>query len=132
MTDAPEDDRIFVPAPRTYREKSEYMRRVLDRGRLVPVEVQCEHVRRAANRLIERLYTPDSVGGWARGTYPEPQIAREPINWGDLNADVAMMADGTFLVTVEEAPPDACPELCAYIERWLTAWGWPCRVVTEW
>ena len=126
---------IFVPSPVTYREQCEYIRRVLNGGRPLPTDVQENYVRRAANRLIERLYTPEHSGdysGWRRHSHPEPQIAREPINWGDLNADVDMMADGTFLVTVEEASPGACPELCAYIERWLTAWGWPCRVVTEW
>lgn len=125
----------FVPSPVTYREHCEYIPHVLNGGRPLPIEVQENYVRLAANRLIERLYTPEhseDYSGWRRHAQPEPQIANEPINWGDLSAGVDMMADGSFLVTVEEAAPGGCPELCAYIERWLTAWGWPCRVVTEW
>ena len=56
----------------------------------------------------------------------------EPVNWASLNVcEVTPFEDG-FLVEIEEAAPDVCPELCAYIEKYMNAWGWKCKVKTEW
>ena len=128
-------ERTLVPPAVTYRDRCEYTPRVMRGGGPLPIEEQCELAEVEANRLLDRLYTPehsDDYAGWRRGREPEPQIGGEPINWGDLHAYVEAMADGTFVITLEEAAADSCPQLCAYVERWMTAWGWPCRVVTEW
>lgn len=57
----------------------------------------------------------------------------EPINWGDLKCcEVQSLLGGSFIVTIDEAAPDACPTLCAYVEKYLRAWGWEVKVETEW
>ena len=57
----------------------------------------------------------------------------EPINWGSLRCvEAKKFADGTFLVTIDECAPDACPTLCEYIEKYMRSYGFEVRVVTEW
>ena len=85
-----------------------------------------------ANWLIDHLYVPDAeVGAVAQPDYPETGL--EPINWGDLSVcDVIRHGDG-WQVTVEEAAPGRCPDLCEYLRGWLEKWGWDnVEVVTEW
>ena len=97
-----------------------------------------ETIRRNVDWLIEHLYEPHpeygvqattrSLNFVSNGT----MIFKEPINWGDLHASEVSGGD-TWEVILEEAAPDACPELCAYIKDWLEAWGWtPVVVRTEW
>lgn len=106
-----------------------------------------EAIRVSAQWLIERLYEPDvEVGACFRGRYLSrtgaPQIeemAKEPVNWGDLHAMEVVRqrgegdAEGVWLLTLEEAMEGQCPALCEYIRLWLARWGWrPMVVRTEW
>ncbi len=94
----------------------------------------------SAEWLIERLYTPCSLRTHPYGivvrhpnklTKPH-DVGHEPINWGDLGASVEKQGE-TWIVTLEEASPNACPGLCAYVGDWLRKWGWTNVVVeTEW
>ena len=92
-----------------------------------------EAVRRNANWLIEHLYEPDAEdeSGVRIGVEAAWLMRHEPVNWADLKSSVERLGD-IYLVTLDEASPGACPELCAYIHRWLTCWGWQVRVETEW
>jgi len=86
------------------------------------------------NGLLEALYKPTLTGiRIDTGRIRKFKIDRtEPVNWGGgLYATVDKEADG-YLITVEEAAPDECDTLCDYVEKYLTAWGWPVKVVTEW
>ena len=59
---------------------------------------------------------------------------QEPVNWADLSV-VEVIKDrdsNNYLVTIEEAAPDACPSLCSYITTYMKLWGWNCEVKTEW
>lgn len=57
----------------------------------------------------------------------------EPINWGDIRCSEAKeFADGSFMVTLEEASPGACPTLCEYIRSYMESYGWTVQVQTEW
>ena len=94
-----------------------------------------------AQWLIERLYTPCSVSTHPWGTIrmrhanklTKPyDVECEPINWGDLHASVEQK-DDVYVVTLEEAFPGECPNLCAYVNSWLLRWGWlNVSVETEW
>lgn len=60
-------------------------------------------------------------------------ILTDAINWGDLKCSIVKaLADGRFIVVIDEASPDACPTLCDYIQRHLKMNGWDCEVETEW
>ena len=63
----------------------------------------------------------------------------EPINWADLKAHVEYVvtqhpADDRFVVTIEEAAPDACPIFCQTFLSVLRVRGWtlPTEIRTEW
>jgi len=88
----------------------------------------------AANSLLDALYRPTIEGTLIDNSrLKRYKIDKsEPVNWGGgLYATVDKEADG-YLITVEEAAPDECDTLCDYVEKYLTAWGWPVKVVTEW
>jgi hypothetical protein len=60
-------------------------------------------------------------------------IVEEPINWGDLKCfEVKAFADGSYLVTIDEASPDGCETFCYFIHHYLYLMGWVCEVKTEW
>lgn len=107
-----------------------------------------EALKNITNRLLDNLYVPNK-----EYTYRDNEITNcwitdskkikdlrldgEPINWGDLKCcDVEYIESGSdgahYRITIDEAMPDACPMLCEYISRYLTAWGWNVDVVTEW
>lgn len=85
--------------------------------------------------LLTRLYEPCADDG--HDWHVSADRLRDAgitgaINWGDLScSDVEKRADGVYLVTIEEASPDA-QSLSAYVQGWLTKWGWPVEVETEW
>jgi hypothetical protein len=91
------------------------------------------------NRLIHALYIPIEIEP-GRMIYQRDPIrcdhfglVEEAINWGDLKcSEVRAFADGTYLVTIDEASPDGCPTFCEYIRRHLALQGWICEVQTEW
>lgn len=100
-----------------------------------------------ANRLLENLYVPNNkltyrdeiTNCWITDSkkITELGLDNEPINWGDLKCcDVEYIESGSdgahYRITIDEAAPDACPNLCDYISSYLTAWGWRVDVVTEW
>jgi hypothetical protein len=88
-----------------------------------------------ANRLINSLYKPtiDKRLFIANRKFIDSQDidCDEPINWGSLSATVSKK-EGLYIVTIEEANPGNCPTLCEYVAGYLTAWGWPVLVETEW
>ena len=72
------------------------------------------------------VITPRSVQKWAKGA------EKESINWGDLGvASVQRLGEDSWLVEIEEAAPD-CPNLQAYIRKWMGLWGWRVEVRTAW
>jgi hypothetical protein len=90
------------------------------------------------NMLIDALYIP-TIGEHTR--IPDKQRIKffdidfsEPVNWGGgLHCcEVKEFADGSFLVTLEEASPNDCQTLCEYIEKYMNSYGWTVRVETEW
>lgn len=88
-----------------------------------------------ANRLLDILYKPDIsrslfIPNWQL-IEAEGIDSDEPINWGDLSATVCKR-EGLFIVTIEEASPGECQTLCDYVEKYLSAWGWPVIIKTEW
>jgi len=90
-----------------------------------------ELLARNANWLLQQLYCPDTKRGAIYRT--DERFDEEPINWGDLSAAVDKRPDGVFVISLEEAAPDDCPNLCDYIRGWLVKWGWESiEVVTEW
>lgn len=107
--------------------------------KLCGIEVTAEEmIDKAVDKLIAALYKPVVEDG--RMFYQrdpvrceEYGVEDEPINWGDLKClGVDAFADGTFLVTIDEASPGECPTFCAYIEHMLSLQGWKCEVQTEW
>jgi hypothetical protein len=102
---------------------------------LLKPDQDVEIIDHLANRLIEALYRPTkenrtfTPNGYALNKYNID--ADEPINWGDLKANVLKEND-YYLIVIDEAAPDDCPTLCEYIEKYLTAWGWDVKVITEW
>jgi len=102
-----------------------------------------EAIRISGNWLISRLYKPHAFVGSVVISKKDMQalgfgefvgMLKEPVNWGSLYiADVEMYREENhFLVTVVEAMADQCPNLCAFLEHWLHAWGWIVTVQTEW
>ena len=97
---------------------------------------ESEAIHLAIDWLLVRLYRPDVEIGCVLDRdavrHIDPQILDEPINWGDLSADVERAEDG-WTVTLEEAADGHCPALCAYIKSWLERWGWkPVMIQTTW
>ncbi len=88
-----------------------------------------------ANKLLESLYKPITKKGlfipdWLR-IKKEGIDRTEPINWGDLKATI-IKKEGLYIVTIDEASPGECQTLCEFVEKYLTAWGWPVIIETEW
>ena len=95
-----------------------------------------QRIEKLTNDLIHVLYKPckDSklfVPDW--GKIKRMKInPKEPVNWMSLKATVEF-EDTLFTVTIDEAMPGECPTLCAYIEKYLVAWGWDnVQIETEW
>jgi hypothetical protein len=87
-------------------------------------------VRQNADWLLNALFSPSAHGAVARDLPAE--IAKEPVNWGDLGVGEVRRLDGdTWLIEIEEADPD-CPALQGYVRKWMSAWGFHCEVRTEW
>jgi hypothetical protein len=98
-------------------------------------EQDINRVELLANKLIESLYKPTTKEGlfnpdWVR-IKKEHIDNTEPINWGDLKTDVEKKGE-LYFITIDEASPGECLTLCYFIEKYLTAWGWPVIVATEW
>lgn len=90
-----------------------------------------EIIKQLANRLLQSLYIPvKDERQWIKDKHLV--MNEEPINWGDLSATVEVICEGRYLVIIEEASPDNCPELCNYIQQYLEAWGWDVEIRTEW
>lgn len=95
---------------------------------------EAETIRRNVDWLLARLYEPNAeIGARASQTLCRAAgVEDEPINWGDLSADAEHLGK-VWIVTLEEASDGQCPTLCAYVEKWLKAWGWKtARVQTTW
>lgn len=96
-------------------------------------------IERVVNILIDALYIP--VEGFGGVTKVDPERIKhfgiedkyEAINWGDLNCDeVQKLANGSFIITIDEAAPDSCPTFCDYIQKHMKSYGWEVIVKTEW
>ena len=95
---------------------------------------EAELLKSEINRLLEWLYDPTpSYVGWQCGERAATLgLTGESINLGDLHVvEVKPLADGTYLVTVEEAAPDAT-NLQLWLQARLDDWGWIVQVQTEW
>ena len=93
-----------------------------------------ECVRAAVDSLISYLYELADDVCWRQDGPKTKRLGfrDEPINWGDLSCcDVEKFADGSFLVTIDEASPE-CPNFCEWIRARLQKWGWEAKVQTEW
>ena len=94
-----------------------------------------EHLRIMTNRLLQSLYIPHHEKEFVcdelrTGVFG---VSKEPINWGDLKCcDVCDTGYGKYLITIDEASPNECPNLCEYVRSFLAAWGWNVEVITEW
>jgi len=96
-----------------------------------------DRVEKLVSILINALYIPVEDGEVLTRVDPARiehfEIDRtEPINFGDLHCAHVEDKGDYFEVTIEEAAPMSCPTLCAYIEKYMAAYGWPIVVVTEW
>lgn len=95
----------------------------------------CKRVRSLVTLLIDALYKPSLYRDMVldHDRLAEYNLNKtEPVNWGSLNVFEVEEFGGDFLVSIGEALPNECPELCAYIEKYMSTWGWSVRVKTEW
>lgn len=106
---------------------------------LLSPEMDVPRVQLLANKLLESLYKPKKptkertwlfVPDWYR-IKMEGIDRTEPINWGGLKATIDKR-EGLYIVTIDEASPGECQTLCEFVEKYLTSWGWPVMVETEW
>ncbi len=89
-------------------------------------------IKGAVNFLLGRLYIPTEEGVRVDGqTIEQLGLNMEPINWGDLECVEVQKSGDQYIATVGEVGPDA-RSLISYLEDWLTEWGWPVEVKTEW
>jgi hypothetical protein len=105
-----------------------------------------KHIYTLANSLLDALKRPSTKKEGFTFELDHGRMRREkidnsePVNWASLRCCGVNLLDykGTefnsimAIVEVEEAMPDECPTLCAYIERYMLAWGWRVEVKTEW
>jgi len=86
------------------------------------------------HRLIDSLYIPDEKLGFKtdKKRMKEFGIEKEPINFGGLSISEVHNQGDSWKVVIEEAAPSNCPSFCAYIEKFMSAWGWSVIVETEW
>jgi len=97
----------------------------------------CEEdaIKGAVDSLLGYLYQPNEEVAWRADGRKLKRFGMdtEAINWGDLYcSDVERLGEDGWLVIIEEASPE-CPNLCRWVQGWLTKWGWPnVRVQTEW
>lgn len=96
-----------------------------------------DRVMTLVNKLIDALYIVKEGDGLTQADWKRIKQfkidGKEPINWGNVGCfEVKAFADGTFLVTIDEAAPKDCPTLCDYIQRFMKSWGWDVKVETEW
>ena len=95
----------------------------------------CERVRSLVTMLLDALSKPDlkHVATFDRERAISLGVdVTEPVNWAALHVIEVVPFDGCYLVDIEEAAPDQCPVLCAYIEKYMRSWGWEVNVKTEW
>jgi uncharacterized protein YlaN (UPF0358 family) len=104
---------------------------------MVSADSDLERVRLLVNALLDNLYKPnigdsEFVLDTQRAEYYGVDVS-EPVNWGGM-VSCSVDRDGLgYLVAIEEASPDNCPTLCAYVTLFMNAWGWDdITVVTEW
>ena len=95
-------------------------------------------VKKLINRLIDNLYKP-IINKKNSNTFVTDNaklkkylLTDEAINWGDLHCTEVIKNKETYKVTIEEAAPDDCENLCKYISKYMHGWGWNVEVVTEW
>ena len=85
-------------------------------------------------KLIDALYRPHLELKYVRDPQrcKDLEVDEEPINWGSLYVNEVYPYNDGFKVVIDEAAPDACPTFCAYIEKYMSKWGWVVYVETEW
>lgn len=89
-----------------------------------------------ADSLLDALYIPNYQGVANKldhNRLKHFEIDKtEPVNWGaSLSSSVEINGD-EITILIEEASPDSCPTLCAYIESHIREYGWEVTVKTEW
>lgn len=88
----------------------------------------------SVQKLIDALFRPHTELKFVRDSHRcnELEVFEEPINWGSLYVNEVYAYNDGYKVVIDEAAPDACPSFCAYIEKYMKAWGWTVYVETEW
>ncbi len=98
-------------------------------------EQDVKRVDHLVTQLIWALYVPvltTSMSVVDQARLERFEIAGEPINWGSLRCVDVLRTERGYQVTIDEASPGECPTFCAYIEKYMQAWGWEVTVITEW
>ena len=100
-------------------------------------EDSSRRVKSLVDMLIEALFVPTKDDLLSKVDKVRIEMfgidGSEPINWGDLKTvEVKPFEDGSYLVTIDEAAPNACPTLCSYIAEYMAHYGWTVSVETEW
>lgn len=100
----------------------------------VPVPTMETVVSNMVQKLIDSLFRPHLELKYIRDRErcKELGVDEEPINWGSLYVNEVYAYENGFKVVIDEAAPKACPSFCAYIEKYMSAWGWTVYVETEW
>jgi hypothetical protein len=91
-----------------------------------------DNIINAVNQIIDDLFIKDKYG---KRIEVKSQIGfdSEPINWGDLDCyDAEKLEDGSWIIYIEEAAPEGCPDFCEYIESEMKKKGYDVKVITEW
>jgi hypothetical protein len=100
-------------------------------------EQDAEKITALVNKLLNALYVPSLSGKMFSVDYErlnlfEIDYPHESVNWGDLKCrEVNKTVDG-YEVVIDEASPAGCTTLCAYIEKYMQAYGWDIKVRMEW
>ena len=93
-------------------------------------------VENLVNKLIDNLYEPTTDAALMFITDKEKlrkyDMDDDPINWDNLGVSEIEKGENRYIVTIEEASPMHCPNLCAYIEGFMKAWGGDVSCETEW
>ena len=78
----------------------------------------------AVNQIIDDLFIKDEYGGRLK-VNNQIGFDSEPVNWGDLDCyDAEKLEDGSWIVFIEEAAPERCPDFCEYIESEMKKKEW--------
>ena len=112
------------------RAEWERRRELVEHVPIWPLPKEEAVIQRLVDSLLTTLFRPDEETTFR--AHPPPELRDESVNWGDIGCtEVRRFEGGSFLVTIEEAAPEAV-KLAGWVEGWLRKWGWDAEVRTEW